>query len=61
MKIPRDGRRGHTPTVLDFPIESVWSNNPIRPNFDGNRWNDLHYTNATKGAARGRALGRSEA
>ncbi len=24
------------------------------PDFDGNRWNDLHYTNGTKRAARGR-------
>ena len=24
------------------------------PNFDGNRWNDLHYTNAVKSAARDR-------
>jgi len=25
--------------------------------FDGNRWNDLHYTNATKRAARARKTG----
>ena len=28
--------------------------------FDGNRWNDLHYTNATKGAARERKVKEEE-
>ena len=26
------------------------------PDFDGNRWNDLHYTNAVKRAARSRKM-----
>ena len=30
------------------------------PDFDGNRWNDLHYTNAVKRAARSRSMGEAD-
>ncbi len=62
-KIKWDKDRGKEPTrdKADFPWFWGWDEStrtsPAGSEFDGNRWNDLHYTRAVKHAARERANG----
>ncbi len=43
----------------EFPWFRGWdeANHAFKPDFGGNRWNDLHYTRAAKELARARQRG----
>ena len=56
--------REHYPWFWDCPGDGTLverTNFPGGPDFDGNRWNDLHYTNAAKHAARARVRANTRA
>ena len=56
--------RDHYPWFWDCPGDGTLverTNFPGGPAFDGNRWNDLHYTNAAKHAARARVRANTRA